>query len=82
MGTLSHLKVFFFSPPDWEKQCVIMFRRGQVGRVFLEWFLEIHLCGNTALVKYQLMACESCILIMLMCLFFLPGVEKPYVTVM
>lgn len=62
-----------------------MFRLGQAGRIFLECILEIQLCGNIAVVKYQLMACESCISIMLMCVFFFllhPGVEKQYVTVM
>lgn len=59
-----------FSPPDWEKRCAIMFSDGQDGRVFLERLLEIQLCGNTGLVKYRLMACESCISILLMCIFF------------
>lgn len=53
-----------------------MFSRGQVDRVFLECILEIHLCGNIALVKYQLMACESGILIMLMCIFFSSQASK------
>lgn len=43
-----------------------MCNRVQDGRVFLEAILEIHLWGNIALVKYQLMAWESCVLIMLM----------------
>lgn len=38
----------------------------QDGRVFLEAILEIYLWCNIALVKYRLMAWESCILIMLM----------------
>lgn len=59
-----------------------MFGRGADGRVFLERFLEIQLCGNTALMKYRLMACESCSLIMLTLIFFPPGREKQYVTVM
>ena len=54
-----------------------MFIAVQGGRVFLECLLEIQPCGNTGLVKYRLMACESCILIMLMCTFFpLLGLEK------
>lgn len=60
-----------FPPPDWEKHCAIMVNSGQDGMVFLESFLETWLCGNTRPLKYQLMTCESCILIMLMCFFFL-----------
>lgn len=48
--------------------------------VFLERVLEIQGCGDIVLMKYQLMVCESCILIMLMFIFFffflLAGLEK------
>lgn len=47
--------------------------------IFSVDFSEIQLCGNISLVKYQLIACESCVLIMLMCNFFfslLPGIEN------
>lgn len=48
--------------------------------VFLEHVLEIQGCGDIVLMKYQLMVCESCILIMLMFIFFLlPSLEKQYV---
>lgn len=49
--------------------------RGRDGRVFLEGILEIQLCGNTAVVKYRLMACESCILIMLIFLSFFQALK-------
>lgn len=38
--------------------------------IFLASLLENQLCGNTGLVKYQLMTCESCISIVLMWNFF------------
>lgn len=52
--------------------------------IFLASLLENQLCGNTGLVKYQLMTCESCISIVLMWNFFplfflfflLPGLTK------
>lgn len=40
--------------------------------IFLASLLENQLCGNTGLVKYQLMTCESCISIVLMWNFFPP----------
>lgn len=43
----------------------------QNGTVFLERVLEIQGCGDIVLRKYQLMVCESCILIMLIFVFFL-----------
>ena len=56
------------APPEFEKS-----KRNQVvqnGTVFLERVLEIQGCGNIVVTKYQLMVCESCILIMLMLFFF------------
>lgn len=60
--TWTHCQLFFkvCRPPAWEKLCAVTLSDGQDGsRVFLKSLLEIQLCGNTGLVKYRLMACES-----------------------
>lgn len=51
------------------------------GLVFLEHVLEIYGCGDIVLMKYQLMVCESCILIMLMFFFFFFA-PRPWKTVL
>lgn len=46
-----------FPHPLWQIVCNCV----EDGRVFLECVLEIYLCGNITLTKYQLMPWESCL---------------------
>lgn len=49
-------------------------------KIFLEQVLQNQGCGHIILVKYQLMACESCFLFVLMFIFFHSGALKNSVT--
>lgn len=43
----------------WKNLSAILFHDCYDGTVFLEFVLDIQLCGNTRQLKYRLMPCES-----------------------
>lgn len=67
-----HLKKLFFphTCPGKKHVCKQRWTYSEDEVIFLASLLENQLCGNTGLVKYQLMTCESCISIVLMWNFF------------
>lgn len=78
------MPVSFPTPVQGKNVCNQRWTYSEDEVIFLASLLENQLCGNTGLVKYQLMTCESCISIVLMWNFFpffflfflLPGLTK------